>query len=47
MGEADLAKENKSNASQLLLEHYPKERSEAVEHLDFAIPEFRDMKMRP
>ena len=47
MGEADLAKENKSNACQLLLEHCPKERSEAVEHLDFAIPEFRDMKMRP
>jgi hypothetical protein len=33
--------------AELLLEHYPKERAEAVEHLDFAISEFRDMKMRP
>jgi len=38
---------NKSNAFQLLLEHYPKKRAEALEHLDFAISEFRDMKMRP
>jgi len=30
-----------------LLEHYPPERAEAVEHLDFAIAEFRDMKMQP
>jgi tetratricopeptide (TPR) repeat protein len=33
--------------AELLLEHYPKERTEALEHLDFAISEFRDMKMRP
>jgi tetratricopeptide (TPR) repeat protein len=33
--------------AELLLEHYPKERAEALEHLDFAIKEFRDMKMRP
>jgi tetratricopeptide (TPR) repeat protein len=33
--------------AELLLEHYPKERTEALEHLDFAITEFRDMKMRP
>jgi tetratricopeptide (TPR) repeat protein len=33
--------------AELLLEHYPKERAEALEHLDFAISEFRDMKMRP
>lgn len=33
--------------AELLLEHYPKERGEALEHLDFAISEFRDMKMRP
>jgi tetratricopeptide (TPR) repeat protein len=33
--------------AELILEHYPKERPEAVEHLDFAISEFRDMKMRP
>ena len=32
---------------ELLLEHYPDERSEALEHLDFAIGEFRDMKMQP
>ncbi len=30
-----------------VLEHYPKERAEALEHLDFAIAEFRDMKMQP
>jgi len=33
--------------AELLLGHYPKERAEAVEHLDFAIKEFREMKMRP
>jgi tetratricopeptide (TPR) repeat protein len=33
--------------AELLLEHYPKERADALEHLDFAISEFRDMKMRP
>jgi len=33
--------------AQLLLEHYPQERAEALEHLDFAIAEFRDMKMQP
>jgi pentatricopeptide repeat protein len=33
--------------AELLLEHYPKERAEALEHLDFAITEFRDMKMQP
>ena len=27
--------------------HYPKEGAEALEHLDFAIGEFRDMKMQP
>jgi len=26
---------------------YPKEKSEAVAHLDFAIAEFREMKMQP
>ena len=30
--------------AELLLEHYPDERAEAMEHLDFAIGEFRDMK---
>jgi hypothetical protein len=33
--------------AELLLEHYPKERTEALEHLDFVIAEFRDMKMQP
>ena len=33
--------------AELLLEHYPQERAEALEHLDFAIAEFRDTKIRP
>jgi tetratricopeptide (TPR) repeat protein len=33
--------------AELLLEHYPNEKKEALEHLDFAISEFRDMKMQP
>jgi len=33
--------------AELLLEHYPDEKPKALEHLDFAIKEFRDMKMRP
>lgn len=33
--------------AELLLEHYPDERAEAMEHLDFAIAHFRDMKMQP
>ena len=33
--------------AELLLEHYPEEKAEALEHLDFAIAEFRDMKMQP
>ena len=33
--------------AELLLDHYPDERSAAIEHLDFAIAEFRDMKMQP
>jgi tetratricopeptide (TPR) repeat protein len=33
--------------AELLLEHYATEKKEALEHLDFAIREFRDMKMRP
>ena len=31
----------------LLLEHYPEERAEAVQHLDFSISEFQEMKMQP
>jgi tetratricopeptide (TPR) repeat protein len=33
--------------AELLLEHYPDERPTAIEHLDFAIREFREMKMQP
>jgi len=33
--------------AEMLLEHYPDEKSEALEHLDFAIKEFREMKMQP
>jgi tetratricopeptide (TPR) repeat protein len=33
--------------AELLLEHYPKERAEALEHLDFAIKESQEMKMQP
>jgi tetratricopeptide (TPR) repeat protein len=33
--------------AELLLEHYPKERAEGLEHLGFATSEFRDMKMQP
>lgn len=31
--------------AELLLKHYPKEKPEAITHLDFVIPEFRDMKI--
>ena len=31
--------------AELLLEQYPQEKSEAIAHLDFAIKEFRQMKM--
>ena len=30
-----------------MLDHYPNEKAEALEHLDFAINEFREMKMQP
>ncbi|MEW6188361.1 MAG: hypothetical protein AB1585_21805 [Thermodesulfobacteriota bacterium] len=33
--------------AELLMEQYPQKRSEAIAHLDFVIPEFRDMKMQP
>ena len=35
------------NFAELLLDHYPDEKTEALEHLDFAIKEFREMKMQP
>ncbi len=33
--------------AELILEHYPDEKPEAMGHLDFAIDEFRAMKMQP
>ena len=33
--------------AELLLEHYPDEKAEALGHFDFAIGEFREMKMHP
>ncbi len=33
--------------AELLLEHYPDGKADALEHLDFAIKEFREMKMQP
>jgi hypothetical protein len=33
--------------AELLLDHYPDERDAAIEHLDFAIAEFQEMKMQP
>ena len=33
--------------AELLLERYPTRRREAREHLDFAVNEFREMKMQP
>jgi hypothetical protein len=32
--------------AELLVEHYPEEKKEALEHLDFTIKEFREMKMQ-
>ncbi len=33
--------------AELLREHYPGEQTEALQHLDFAIGEFQDMRMQP
>jgi ATP/maltotriose-dependent transcriptional regulator MalT len=33
--------------AELLLAHYPDQKAEALEHLDFAIGELREMKMQP
>ena len=33
--------------AELLLDRYPEERVQALEHLDFAIAELREMKMQP
>jgi tetratricopeptide (TPR) repeat protein len=38
---------SKLQLAELLLEHYPDEKKEALEYLDFAINEFREMKMQP
>jgi len=33
--------------AELLMVHYPDERADALEHLDFALGEFKEMKMQP
>ncbi|MDO8715646.1 MAG: AAA family ATPase [Dehalococcoidales bacterium] len=33
--------------AELILAHFPNEKDQAVEHLNFAVKEFRDMKMKP
>jgi len=33
--------------AELLFEHYPDEKEDALEHLNFAIDEFKEMKMQP
>ncbi|MFC1948524.1 hypothetical protein ACFLXY_11475, partial [Chloroflexota bacterium] len=33
--------------AELLLKHFPDEKAEAIEHLDFSIKEFREMNMQP
>jgi len=33
--------------AELQFEHFPEERTEALEHLEFAISEFKEMKMKP
>jgi hypothetical protein len=33
--------------AELLLEHYPDDKPEVLEHLNFAINEFCEMKMQP
>ena len=33
--------------AELLLDHYPAEKKDAIGDLDFAIKEFREMKMQP
>ena len=37
----------RAHLAELLLDHYPDEHDAAIEHLDFAIAEFREMKMQP
>ena len=31
----------------LQFEHFPEEKNEALEHLNFAVEEFKEMKMQP
>ncbi len=33
--------------TELLLQHYPEEKADSLEYLDFAIKEFGEMKMQP
>ena len=37
----------RAHFAKLVLDHYSDERETAIKHLDFAIAEFRDMKMQP
>ncbi len=37
----------RAHLAELLLDHHPDEHDAAIEHLDFAIAEFQDMKMQP
>ena len=46
-GSAPRSPSSVSDLAELLLEHYPDEHDAAIEHLDFAIAELRDMKMQP
>jgi DNA-binding CsgD family transcriptional regulator len=33
--------------AELILDHYPRQRAQAFEHIEFCIPELREMKMQP
>jgi hypothetical protein len=46
-GSSEESKNSESQSAELLLGHYPQEKSEAIAHVDFAISEFREMKMQP
>ena len=47
MVEVGVAEHDDFELAELLLEHYPDENPGAIEHVDFAIEEFRAMKMQP
>jgi hypothetical protein len=35
-----------NQCAEVLLDHYPKEKKEALEHLDFAFKEYHEMKLQ-